>query len=121
MYPGRVPNNTSSLLLLAAVLGVSLYIARKVSQIMTAVQIQQEDLDATAASLETLVDVLNGVDLTPLPEADQSKLVSALADVTTAANRFQGVNVPTPNPEPGPTDTTPVEDTGDGEESAPTE
>src|SRR6185295_3109602 len=40
--------------------------------IVAAVQIEQEDLDNVAGKLEELVTVLNGVDLTPLPEADQT-------------------------------------------------
>jgi len=79
-----------------------------VRTIMADVKIAQEDLDSTASALRALVTKLNDLDLTPLPAADQSALVSAVADVTNAVNRVTGSNtpdVPAPNPEPGPTET----------------
>ena len=79
-----------------------------VRKIMADVKIAQEDLDSTATALRTLVEKLNSLDLTPLPAADQSALVSAVADVTSAVNRVTGSStpdVPAPNPEPGPSDT----------------
>ena len=75
---------------------------------MADVKIAQEDLDATAAALRTLVEQLNSVDLTPLPAADQSALIGAATDLATAVNRVTGSNtpdVPAPNPEPEPSET----------------
>ena len=79
---------------------------------MAKVQIAQEDLDSTASSLLALVTKLNSLDLTPLPDADQTALVSAVADVTNAVNKVTGnstPDVPAPNPDPTPSDTPPVE------------
>lgn len=81
-----------------------MYIEEKLEQIMAAVQIGQADLDSVGDSLEALVTTLNGIDLTPLPAADQTKLVQGLTDVTAATNKLaDSVNVPAPNPDPGPT------------------
>lgn len=88
-------------------------ILRLVRIIMADVKIAQEDLDATASALTALVTKLNDLDLTPLPSADQSALVSAVTAVTDAVNRVTGPkvpDVPAPNPEPEPTPTEPAPD-----------
>lgn len=91
-------------------------ILRIVRIIMADVKIAQEDLDATAGALRTLVTQLNDLDLTPLPAADQTALVNAVSEVTAAVNRVTGTtvpDVPAPNPEPEPTPTPEPEPTPD--------
>ncbi len=84
---------------------------------MAAVQVEQTDLDDAVVALRTLVEKLNGVDLTPLPTGDVSGLVSAVADVTTAVNRLapSTPDVPAPNPEPEPTETPDPEPVDEGD------
>lgn len=93
---------------LATVKAQNTEMLRLVRIIVSDVKIAQEDLNATATALTALVTKLNDLDLTPLPAADQSALVSAVADVTNAVNRVTGTSVPdvpAPNPEPQPSDT----------------
>jgi phosphopantothenate synthetase len=103
---------------LATVKAQNTELLRLVRIIMADVKIAQEDLDSTASALTALVTKLNSLDLTPLNAADQSALVSAVADVTNAVNRVTGTSVPdvpTPNPEPEPSETpTDTEPTPDG-------
>lgn len=60
---------------------------------MAAVQIEQEDLDEVAATLEDLVAAISEIDTTVLPDADQTRLQSALTSVTNAVNSKLPVDV----------------------------
>lgn len=77
--------------------------------IMAAVQIEQDDLDAVASSLEALVTLINGLDTTVLAPADETALKAAVADVTAAVNGKLPVTTPVTDPTPPPTDTPPAD------------
>lgn len=78
--------------------------------IMAQVQVAQEQLDEVVTKVGSVIEVLNGIDLSELPEGDFTAINTALNDLATAANRFETTeNVPDPSPEPGPVE--PVEPT----------
>lgn len=60
---------------------------------MAAVQIDQEDLDSVANSLDALVDAVTSIDTSKLPAADQTALQEALTDLTAAVNDKLPVSV----------------------------
>lgn len=68
------------------VLGNELTEQRKLSELMAAVQIEQDDLDAVGSALETLVETVKQIDTSQLPAADKTKLSQGLTDLTTAIN-----------------------------------
>lgn len=62
---------------------------------MAEVKIAQEDLDSVGDTLTALVTAVSEIDTTVLPDADQSRLRSALTDLTAAVNSKLPVDVPT--------------------------
>jgi ABC-type transporter Mla subunit MlaD len=70
-------------------------------RIMAAVQIQQEDLDATADALTALVTAVREIDTTQLPDADKTRLQSSLTDLTSAINEKLSPSTPVDPPADG--------------------
>lgn len=73
-------------------------IIKQLGAIMAAVQIEQGDLDALAAQVESLATTVASIDTTPLQKADQTALDQAVADLQTAVQK-----VAPPPPPPPPT------------------
>jgi hypothetical protein len=76
-------------------------IKQLLGRIMAAVQIQQEDLDATADALTALVTAVREIDTTQLPDADKTRLQSSLVDLTTAINEKLSPSTPVEPPVEG--------------------
>lgn len=76
-------------------------------KIMTAVQVQQEDLDAVGTKIEALVAAVDSIDTTVLPAGSLDAVNAALTDLTTH------VNDKVPNVTVTPPATTPPADGGD--------
>jgi ABC-type transporter Mla subunit MlaD len=70
-------------------------------RIMAAVQIQQEDLDATADALTALVTAVREIDTTQLPDADKTRLQASLTDLTSAINEKLSPSTPVDPPAEG--------------------
>lgn len=62
--------------------------------IMAEVQIDQTDLDNIAASLESLVTVVNALPQGALPAANETALQQAVTDITTAVNAVSAADNP---------------------------
>jgi hypothetical protein len=91
------------------------------NDIMVAVQIEQEDLDAFASTVETHVNgiiaavgVLGGYiqqllanQATPMPLADEQGLQTALSDLGANVGNLQALEPPAPPEPPTPPETTP--------------
>lgn len=83
-------------------------------EIMTAVQVQQEDLDAVGTKIEALVAAVDGIDTTQLPAGTFDAVNAALTDLTEHVNAKVPVSTPvTPPADPGDGGDTPPADGGD--------
>lgn len=83
------------------VLGLELTEQRKLKDIMGAVQLEQDDLDAVGDSLENLVSIVQQIDTSQLPDADKTKLSQGLTDLTTAINDKLSPSTPVTPPADG--------------------
>lgn len=101
-------------------------------KIMTAVTVQQEDLDAVGVKIEALVSAVDSIDVTTLPAGSLDSVNAALADLTTHVNeKVPNVTVTppadtttppadsTPPVETPPADSTPPADDGSGDAPVP--
>lgn len=82
-------------------------------EIMAQVQVAQELLDGVADQAASLVVLVNGLDLTKLPEADSSRLIAGMTSLAGAINAkafptTEPTPVPEPSPEPGPVEPEPT-------------
>lgn len=80
-------------------------------KIMTAVQVQQEDLDTVGTKIEALVAAVDSIDTTQLPPGSLDSVNAALTDLTTHVNaKVPGVTVTPPASDGGGDTTTPPAD-----------
>ena len=96
---------TAQLNRIEANLGVAVQLLRKLStkvdRLMTAVQIEQEDLDTVSAALESLATEVAAIPAGTLPKANEDGLNKSVADLTAAVNTLAAAdNPPAPTPTP---------------------
>jgi methyl-accepting chemotaxis protein len=80
------------------VLGQELSISKKENQIMAAVQVEQEDIDAVASGLESLVTEVDNIDTSQVPAGTLDGLKQAAADLASAVNSKLPVTDPVTPP-----------------------